>query len=332
MRFEGCTGRPRTAYFSEDSKFKVAPDGAITLKRPLNLHKLETSFLVHAWDSTHKKFSAKVVLKSVKHHQHRHHHHVGWAISWMCVYFSDCCWPGFSNLDIGILWGKIICGKTLRGAKWPPWLQEHLSINHSQNYPQKLFDLWGKGGGDKNCLQLRTVFLTKLILIGFGGCCWIIGIWKCRIRRKTRALLGLVSPPLLSLIPVIREESFNSCRRSEFTHTHTTLRTYVHTAALHGCLHAHGAHKFMQTNNKQTVCFKPSFYGHWRQIPPQVFAMPAVTSRTPANIEEADTQADYLLFKFWSWMSLEVVTRSQMPLPTLNVLWVFPMGLSRGLF
>lgn len=143
VRFEGCTGRPRTAYFSEDSKFKVAPDGAITLKRPLNLHKLETSFLVHAWDSTHKKFSAKVVLKSVKHHQHRHHHHVGWAISWMCVYFSDCCWPGFSNLGIGILWGKIICGKTLRGAKWPPWLQEHLSINHSQNYPQKLFDLWG---------------------------------------------------------------------------------------------------------------------------------------------------------------------------------------------
>nr|XP_042133563.1 cadherin-1 isoform X3 [Peromyscus maniculatus bairdii] len=75
VKFEGCTGRPRTAYFSEDSRFKVATDGVITLSRPLKLHKLETSFLVHAWDSTHRKLSTRVILKSVGHHQHRHHHH-----------------------------------------------------------------------------------------------------------------------------------------------------------------------------------------------------------------------------------------------------------------
>ncbi|ERE79769.1 cadherin-1 [Cricetulus griseus] len=75
VRFEGCTGRPRTAHFSEDSRFKVATDGTITLSRPLKLHKLQTSFLVHAWDSTHRKFSTRVILKSVGHHQHRHHHH-----------------------------------------------------------------------------------------------------------------------------------------------------------------------------------------------------------------------------------------------------------------
>lgn len=59
---------------SEDSRFKVATDGTITVKRHLKLHKLETSFLVHAWDSSHRKLSTKVTLKSVGHHHHRHHH------------------------------------------------------------------------------------------------------------------------------------------------------------------------------------------------------------------------------------------------------------------
>ncbi|XP_051024816.1 cadherin-1-like [Acomys russatus] len=76
VRFEGCTGRPRTVYFSEDSRFNVATDGVITVKRPFKLHKLETSFNVHAWDSTHRKLSTRVTLKSMgHHHQHRHHHH-----------------------------------------------------------------------------------------------------------------------------------------------------------------------------------------------------------------------------------------------------------------
>lgn len=74
VRFEGCTGRPRTAFFSGDSRFKVATDGVITVKRHLKLHKPETSFLVHAWDSSHRKLSTKVTLKSMGHHHHRHHH------------------------------------------------------------------------------------------------------------------------------------------------------------------------------------------------------------------------------------------------------------------
>nr|XP_004661717.1 cadherin-1 [Jaculus jaculus] len=75
VSFEACTGRPRTVYFSEDSRFQVATDGVITVKRPVNLHKLETTFLVHAWDSTHRKLSVRVTLKSVGHHHHRHNHH-----------------------------------------------------------------------------------------------------------------------------------------------------------------------------------------------------------------------------------------------------------------
>uniref|UniRef100_A0A8C5UVZ8 Cadherin-1 n=1 Tax=Microcebus murinus TaxID=30608 RepID=A0A8C5UVZ8_MICMU len=68
VSFEGCTGRPRTVYFSDDSRFKVGTDGEITVKRPLQLHNPETSFHVHAWDSTHRKFSTKVTLKPVDHH------------------------------------------------------------------------------------------------------------------------------------------------------------------------------------------------------------------------------------------------------------------------
>uniref|UniRef100_A0A8C9P0R8 Cadherin domain-containing protein n=1 Tax=Spermophilus dauricus TaxID=99837 RepID=A0A8C9P0R8_SPEDA len=65
VSFEGCTGRPRSAFFSEDSRFKVGTDGVITVKRPLQLHRPETSFMVHAWDSSYRKLSTKVTLKAV---------------------------------------------------------------------------------------------------------------------------------------------------------------------------------------------------------------------------------------------------------------------------
>ncbi|XP_062966906.1 cadherin-1 isoform X2 [Cynocephalus volans] len=75
VSFEGCTGRPRTVYFSDDSRFKVGTDGVVTVRRPLQLHNPETSFLVHAWDSTYRKLSTKVTLEAVGHHHNHHHHH-----------------------------------------------------------------------------------------------------------------------------------------------------------------------------------------------------------------------------------------------------------------
>uniref|UniRef100_A0A673U2F7 Cadherin-1 n=1 Tax=Suricata suricatta TaxID=37032 RepID=A0A673U2F7_SURSU len=73
VSFEGCTGQPRTAYFSDDTRIKVGTNGVVTIKRPLQLHKPEMSFLVHAWDSSRRKLSAKVTLKAVGHHHHHHH-------------------------------------------------------------------------------------------------------------------------------------------------------------------------------------------------------------------------------------------------------------------
>lgn len=83
VSFEGCTGRPRTIYYSADSRFKVGTDGVVTVKRPLQLHKPETSFSVSAWDAAFRKFSTTVTLKAEgphhqhnSYHQHRDNHHL----------------------------------------------------------------------------------------------------------------------------------------------------------------------------------------------------------------------------------------------------------------
>ncbi|XP_023066041.1 cadherin-1 isoform X2 [Piliocolobus tephrosceles] len=68
VSFEDCTGRQRTAFFSLDTRFKVGPDGVITVKRPLQFHNPQIHFLVYAWDSTYRKFSTKVTLNTVGHH------------------------------------------------------------------------------------------------------------------------------------------------------------------------------------------------------------------------------------------------------------------------
>uniref|UniRef100_A0A8C8YA12 Cadherin-1 n=1 Tax=Panthera leo TaxID=9689 RepID=A0A8C8YA12_PANLE len=73
VSFEGCTGRPRTAYFSDDTRIKVGSDGVVSVRRPLQLHKPEMSFLVHAWDSSRRKLSTTVTLKAAVRHHRRHH-------------------------------------------------------------------------------------------------------------------------------------------------------------------------------------------------------------------------------------------------------------------
>ncbi|KAK1330538.1 hypothetical protein QTO34_010728 [Cnephaeus nilssonii] len=75
VSFEGCTGQPRTIYVSDDTRFRVGTDGVLMVKRPLQLHNPEMSFLVHAWDSARKKLSTKVTLKAAVHDHRQHHHH-----------------------------------------------------------------------------------------------------------------------------------------------------------------------------------------------------------------------------------------------------------------
>lgn len=88
MSFEGCTGQPRTAYFSDDTRIKVGTNGVVTVKRPLQLHKPEMSFFVHAWDSSRRKLSTKIMLKAAGHHHH--HRHVCRSVSWKFTIVLVC--------------------------------------------------------------------------------------------------------------------------------------------------------------------------------------------------------------------------------------------------
>ena len=90
MSFEGCAGLPRTVYVSDDTRFKVHTDGVVTVKRPVHLHRPELSFLIHAWDATHRKLSTKVILKVSAHHHHHHHRHVSWRVSEVHVVLVCC--------------------------------------------------------------------------------------------------------------------------------------------------------------------------------------------------------------------------------------------------
>uniref|UniRef100_A0A8C0H5P6 Cadherin 1 n=1 Tax=Chelonoidis abingdonii TaxID=106734 RepID=A0A8C0H5P6_CHEAB len=75
VSFQGCAGRNRTAYLSDDTHFKVHTDGVVSVKRRLHLHGHKKSFFIYAWDSASKKHSAKVTVKR-EGHVHRHHQHM----------------------------------------------------------------------------------------------------------------------------------------------------------------------------------------------------------------------------------------------------------------
>ncbi|XP_006878725.1 PREDICTED: cadherin-1 [Elephantulus edwardii] len=95
VSFEACTGRPRTVYYADDTRFRVGPDGVVTVTRPLQLHTPETSFHVQAWDSSHKKFSAKVTLKTAERHRHRRHHHHQHHVSFSGPQTEEIVFPNF---------------------------------------------------------------------------------------------------------------------------------------------------------------------------------------------------------------------------------------------
>uniref|UniRef100_A0A8C9WLR1 Cadherin-1 n=1 Tax=Scleropages formosus TaxID=113540 RepID=A0A8C9WLR1_SCLFO len=61
--FDDCSGHQRTLFSTEDTRFKVAPDGTVSLKRPVKLHNRHRNFFVYAWNSEGKKFSARVVMQ-----------------------------------------------------------------------------------------------------------------------------------------------------------------------------------------------------------------------------------------------------------------------------
>uniref|UniRef100_A0A8B9NTK8 Cadherin-1 n=1 Tax=Apteryx owenii TaxID=8824 RepID=A0A8B9NTK8_APTOW len=62
VRFTDCAGQQRAAFIADDTRFRVRADGVVSVKRPLQLHRREIAFSVHAWDAAGRKHSAWVTL------------------------------------------------------------------------------------------------------------------------------------------------------------------------------------------------------------------------------------------------------------------------------
>ncbi|CAN2389416.1 hypothetical protein PRIEUP_LOCUS5829, partial [Pristimantis euphronides] len=50
VTFASCSENNRALYSPDDTRFRVFPDGKITVKRPLTLHDGSVSFVLNAWD------------------------------------------------------------------------------------------------------------------------------------------------------------------------------------------------------------------------------------------------------------------------------------------
>ncbi|XP_072292923.1 B-cadherin-like [Eucyclogobius newberryi] len=78
VEFSDCSDRRRFVFHSEDSRFSVQSDGALTVKRHVTLHDDHRDFSVHAWDSNGNKFTALVRVRHQEHHHgdrnHGNHH------------------------------------------------------------------------------------------------------------------------------------------------------------------------------------------------------------------------------------------------------------------
>ncbi|XP_072293448.1 B-cadherin-like [Eucyclogobius newberryi] len=78
VEFSDCSDRRRFVFHSEDSRFSVQSDGALTVKRHVSLHDGHRHFSVHSWDSNGNKFTALVRVQHQEHHQgdqNQGHHH-----------------------------------------------------------------------------------------------------------------------------------------------------------------------------------------------------------------------------------------------------------------
>ncbi|XP_078524426.1 EP-cadherin-like [Lissotriton helveticus] len=64
VRFDDCTERRLRPFSVDESRFRIAPDGTVSLKRQVQLHGGVKIFTVHTWDSAGRKYSAEVAIRN----------------------------------------------------------------------------------------------------------------------------------------------------------------------------------------------------------------------------------------------------------------------------
>ncbi|KAM4017478.1 cadherin-1-like [Anomaloglossus baeobatrachus] len=62
MTFTSCSVNNRALYSPEDTRFRVFPDGKVTVKRSITLHDGSVSFVLNAWDVDGKRHSVPMFL------------------------------------------------------------------------------------------------------------------------------------------------------------------------------------------------------------------------------------------------------------------------------
>ncbi|XP_066438769.1 blastomere cadherin-like [Eleutherodactylus coqui] len=62
VTFTSCSENNRALYSPDDTRFRVFPDGKITVKRQLTLHDGSVSFVLNAWDATGTRHSVPIFV------------------------------------------------------------------------------------------------------------------------------------------------------------------------------------------------------------------------------------------------------------------------------
>ncbi|XP_068116273.1 cadherin-1-like [Hyperolius riggenbachi] len=69
VNFNTCVPGTRALYSPDDTRFRVFPDGKVTVKRPVTLHTGSHSFVLNAWDAAGKKYPVTVFVWNEREHQ-----------------------------------------------------------------------------------------------------------------------------------------------------------------------------------------------------------------------------------------------------------------------
>lgn len=73
VTFDSCSSESRALFSADDSRFRVFPDGKVTVKRQVTLHDGSVSFVLNAWDGAGQKYSVTVFVWNEREQQETSH-------------------------------------------------------------------------------------------------------------------------------------------------------------------------------------------------------------------------------------------------------------------
>ncbi|XP_044126627.1 blastomere cadherin-like isoform X2 [Bufo gargarizans] len=75
VSFTSCSANNRALFSPDDTRFRVFPDGKVTVKRQLTLHGGSVSFVLNAWDANGMRHSVPIFVWNEREEQSEHGHH-----------------------------------------------------------------------------------------------------------------------------------------------------------------------------------------------------------------------------------------------------------------